>query len=279
MKCAWQELLRLLPEPLRRDVDRQGPELLEEIRLRRGQRVQLVTRQGTRWLELWAGEEELQYVVNAASRYSPWAQETAAQGYLRASGGHRIGLCGTAILENGAMTGLRRLQALCIRVAKDYGGIARNIPTAGSVLLIGPPGSGKTTLLRDLIRQLARKEGGVSVVDERGELFPEEADFLEGSPVDVLSGCGKPQGVSVLLKTMGPKWIAVDEITDTADCVALAEAQWCGVKLVSTAHAAGIADLKGRKLYRPLVESGVFETLVVLQPDKSWHAERMVSWN
>ncbi len=277
MKCAWKELLGLLPQNLRREVDRQGPGELEEVRLRRGQPVELVTGRGCRRLPIQAGTEELNYIVNAASRYSPWAQESMAQGYLSAAGGHRIGVCGECIVQNGVMTGLRRVHSLCIRVAKDYQSIARGIPLdQGSVLLIGPPGSGKTTLLRDLVRRIAGCEGNfVSVVDERGELFPVETDFARDCRVDVLSLCPKAQGIPIALKTMGPTWIAVDEITDPADCAALAEAQWCGVKLVSTAHAAGIGDLKSRKLYRPLVEGGLFETVIVLQPDKSWHRERM----
>jgi stage III sporulation protein AA len=91
----------------------------------------------------------------------------------------------------------------------------------------------------------------------------------------VLTGCDKPHGIEILLRTMGPGCIAVDEITAEADCEALIQAGWCGVKLFATAHAADKRDLLSRPIYRRLVESGVFDTLLTMQPDKSWHRERM----
>ena len=77
------------------------------------------------------------------------------------------------------------------------------------------------------------------------------------------------------LKTMGPTTIAVDEITAKADCDALTEAGWCGVNLLATAHARNLEDLKTRPVYRPLWDSNLFETVIILQQDKSFKAERL----
>jgi stage III sporulation protein AA len=150
------------------------------------------------------------------------------------------------------------------------------VPNSGSVLILGPPGSGKTTLLRDLIRIVSdRGTGSVSVVDERGELFPREADFDRGKQTDVLTGCDKASGIDMVLRTMGPRYVAVDEITNQNDCQALIRAGWCGVKLMATAHATDLADLRQRPVYRPLIQTGIFDTVVVLKPDKSWRVERV----
>lgn len=273
MRCAWKELLSILPAWMRGDVDELGRDGLQELRLRIGHPPTLVMMGGDVRLHRSIRSEDLSYIVNVASEYSPWAAGTSAQGYLTAPGGHRIGLCGDAVIHQGRMTGLRSISSMCIRVARDLPGIGtglRNIH--GSVLIIGSPGSGKTTLLRDLIRQRAEHQS-VAVVDERGELFPQ--GFDTGQATDVLVGCGKGQGIEMLLRTMGPATIAVDEITAEADCEALIKAGWCGVSLLATAHAASKEDLFSRPIYGPLARCGLFRTIVILQKDKSWRTERI----
>lgn len=271
MKCAWNELLAILPQNLKHEADRHR-DTLQELRLRLDKPPELVTAGGSVWLTGAVAEPELRFVVNTASRYSPWAAETAAKGYITAPGGHRIGLCGEAVTQGGQARGMRNVTSLNIRVARDFPGIADKAPSQGNVLILGPPGSGKTTLLRDLIRNIA-KDQTVAVVDERGELFP--AGFDRGLRTDVLTGCGKAAGIDMLLRTMGPGYIAVDEITAAEDCRALRSALWCGVGLLATAHAASREDLLRRPVYRPLVESGCFDTLLILRRDKSWVTERM----
>ncbi len=273
MNCGWKELMQILPSWLRGQVDGPYRNTLQELRLRTGKPVQVIFNGGQAWLSREVGEADLSFVVNTACRYSPWTAVGAASGYITAPGGHRIGLCGDAVIQGGQMTGLRSLRSLNIRVARDLPGIARSLEKCGgSLLIIGAPGTGKTTLLRDLVRQLSRRET-VGVVDSRGELFP--SCFDTGQAVDVLTGCQKAQGLDTLIRTMGPVTVAVDEITDAADCEALLRAGWCGVRLLATAHAIGKEDLYSRKIYRPLVETGLFDTLVVLKPDKSFRTERM----
>lgn len=273
MMCAWKELLSVLPQRIRRDVDNLGKESLEELRLRMGAPPELVTGKGSRWLPGNVTREELGFVVNAASRYSPWAAATAAQGYLTATGGHRIGLCGEAVCRNGSFDGIREVSSLCIRVARDFPGVAEragSIP--GSVLILGAPGWGKTTLLRDLIRQRG-EQAQTCVVDERGELFP--AGFSRGKRVDVLTGCPKAEGILTVLRTMGPSAIGVDEITEEKDCWALLQAANCGVSLLATAHASSLQDIRRRRIYAPLLDNHVFDTFLVLHRDKSYTVERM----
>ena len=142
----------------------------------------------------------------------------------------------------------------------------------GSVLILGAPGWGKTTLLRDVARQLAKTET-VCVVDERRELFPD--GFSRGNRMDVLTGCPKPGGIPMVLKTMGPECIAMDEITEEADCRSLIQAANCGVRLLATAHGTSAADLRRRPVYRPLLEEKLFDHLIVLRRDKTYTVERM----
>lgn len=280
MKCMSNELYCILPQKLRGAIAKDELPKLQEIRLRIDKPVSLLTDAGIKWLELTATGEELAFVINAASRYSPWNAVTSASGFLTAPGGHRIGICGDAVTDKGKVQGIRTPTSICIRVAKEFPGIGRAVDLRDSVLIIGPPGSGKTTLLRDLIRRICQENrGAVSVVDERGEIFPHTGGrscFQSGNTVDVLTGCPKPQGIDMVLRAMGPEWIAVDEITAAEDCQALIQAGWCGVKLLATAHAAGLNDLMQREVYRPLVQTKLFRYAVVLRRDKSMTLERMM---
>jgi stage III sporulation protein AA len=217
--------------------------------------------------------EDISYVINTASHYSPWAASTMSKGYLTAPGGHRIGVCGEVSVSKGNSVGFRSVRSLSIRVARDFPGIAAQLQNVkGNVLVLGPPGSGKTTLLRDLLRQIAEKDS-VTVIDERGELFPQ--GITSGRHMDILSGCPKAEGLMMAVRTMGPACVAVDEITSTEDCSALTEAGWCGVRLLATAHGTDIPDLRKRRIYQPLLDTGLFETVVVMRMDKRYRLERL----
>lgn len=278
MRCAWDELIRIVPNRFCLEVDRLGRDDLQELRLRVGTRPELVRVCGSSWLQDAANGDDIAYVINSASQYSPWAAETAAKGYITAPGGHRVGIAGICTLRAGALIGIRQPRSVCIRVARDIPGIGTGLPMEGSVLILGPPGSGKTTLLRELIRQRSAKMT-VGVVDERCELFPPEADFPCGARTDILSGCSKKDGLQMLLRTMGPSVIATDEITGEEDCEGLVHAAWCGVQLLATAHAADLSDFEMRPVYRPLLRCGLFDTFVIMGRNKSWRMERMSKWN
>ena len=280
MKCAWQELLNMLPVWMRKDVDKYGQQTLQELRLRIDRKPELVRSNGSMMLDRYVSADDLIFCINTASRYSPWSAGTISDGYITAPGGHRIGICGNTTVHKGVMTGINAPTSLCIRVARDFPGISGTLgQESGSVLILGRPGSGKTTLLRDVIRSRSNDPGGsIGVVDEKGELFPfvnHISCFDVGERTDVLFGCSKPHGIEVILRNMGPSVIAVDEITAEDDCKALLHAGWCGVRILATAHASDRKDLYARPVYKSIVNSGLFETLVVLHADKSWHRERM----
>lgn len=272
MMCAWEPLLALLPPGVRRELTQQDKQTLQEVRLRLGAPPELVGRRESRWGGQRVGREELAFVLNAASSYSPWAAQTLAKGYLTADGGHRVGVCGRAVVNQGEPSGIREPDSVCIRVARDFPELGSLQDWSGSALILGAPGWGKTTLLRSLSRKLADKQT-VSVVDERGELFP--PGMPRGRRMDVLTGCPKPQGIDWMLRTMGPQWIALDEITAGEDAAALLQAANCGVRLLATAHAASRRELLERQAYRQLMEHRVFANLLVLEQNQTYHVERM----
>ena len=190
-----------------------------------------------------------------------------------------MGLCGSVVKKDGQIATLRELSSLSVRVARAVPGLAGpllpGLTEKGrflSTLILAPPGAGKTTLLRDLVRALSDGEAGpplrVAVADERGEiaaLWRGEPQLYVGRHTDVLDGCTKAEGLSILIRGMNPQVAAVDEITQRADVQAVVEAAGCGAALIATAHGGGREDLSRRPAYRELLAAGVFRRLVVLE--------------
>ena len=84
------------------------------------------------------------------------------QGFLTVEGGHRIGLCGQAVLENETVIRtLKNIAFINIRVAHEIRGAADGILPKlykkgkfQNTLIVSPPGFGKTTLLREDLRMI-----------------------------------------------------------------------------------------------------------------------------
>lgn len=282
---SYRQAAGILPEPLRTyalGVDRLYMAKAEEIRLRVGRNPTLVLPEGE-WAIPGAAatrREELSRLVEIASRWSlHTVLEQLRRGYLTVEGGHRLGLCGTAVMEADAIQNLRDISSADLRIARQHRGIAG--PIAGGLrkaeqlqntLILAPPGAGKTTLLRDLIRCVSDGEPGppmrVAVADERGELaatWQGRTQMDLGSRTDVLDGCPKAVAIPHLLRSMNPQVIAVDEITTQADIRAMEQAMGCGAVLLAAAHGGGPEDLKRRPLYRSMIEKGIFQMLITIR--------------
>lgn len=254
-------------------------EYLQEVRLRVGQPVILMYK-GQEMLLPTIDRDELKETLEYISNYSMYAYEhELRQGFITIEGGHRVGLAGKIVMEEGKIKSLKYISSINIRVAHEVPGCADKIfpyITANKkihhTLIISPPGCGKTTLLRDLIRQISDGnswvEGvAVGVVDERSELggcYLGIAQNQLGMRTDILDCCPKAEGMLMLIRTMAPKVVAVDEIGAGEDVHAIEYAMHCGCRMIATVHGTSLEELRRKPVFGTMIEEKRFERYLIL---------------
>lgn len=229
--------------------------------------------------------DDVRHTLEKASKYSLYAfSEEIKNGFLTIEGGHRIGIVGRTVLENGFVKTIQNISALNIRIAHEVKGCSDAVLKYAvkegnfyNTLFVSPPACGKTTLLRDMVRQLSNGKKGffvgqtVGVVDERGEIagcYKGIARNDLGIRTDVLDGCTKVEGMLMLVRSMSPRIIAVDEIGKKEDFVAIESIVNAGIQLLCTVHGNDLEDIKQRMILGDMVKRGIFHTIVVLSAKK-----------
>lgn len=290
LQKRFGQAVQFLPPRFRGQVmqiDGNLKEQAEEFRLRSGQRMTVLLPSGEVEIasESPVRHEELNAVLELATGGSVHsAADSIKNGFITVSGGHRIGLCGTGVLKNKELTFIKDISSVSVRIAKEFPGIAEKLApdlVIGGVfqntLIVSPPGYGKTTMLRDLIRILS-VNFRIAVADERGEIaakYRGVPQFDVGKQTDVMEGVNKAGAMMLMLRSMSPQILAVDEITAQEDVHAIEYASNCGVGLLATAHGEDVESLFKRNLYRKLMEQEIFKYAVVLERNGREHTYRI----
>lgn len=276
------EITAMLPEPIRQHILDLPPHVLqqmEEIRIRISKRVEVTAAGKPVFLSCIATHQDGISLLSELSQYSIYAlEEELKRGFITIQGGHRVGLSGRVITENGRVKAIRNVTSFNIRVARQKRGIAdRFIPCCYSgewlnTMIIGPPQTGKTTMLRDFARIMSTGHGQipsrkVGIVDERSEI----AGCINGIPqhefgerVDVLDACPKAEGMMMMIRSMSPDVLVVDEAGRMEDTEAILEAVHAGVGLFISVHGCSLEDIKMRPTIAPLLNHHVFKRFIEL---------------
>lgn len=284
------EILRIFPNEIKSMITKQIKKLdnINEIRLRVNKEVLIKTTTSEIVLK---DEDNTPYILSSSnlrtileyvSNYSIYAYEDEIkQGYITIEGGHRIGLCGKVVLdEGGKIQTINYISSLNIRIASQRKGIADDIipniingDTIHHVLIISPPNYGKTTLLRDIVRQLSDGNKYISgmnvgLVDERSEIA---ASYLGracndvGKRTDVLDSCPKTIGMLMLIRSMSPKVIAVDEIGSKEDVEAIRYVINSGCKIIATIHGNSLDEIMKKPYLDNLIKEHIFTKIIVIE--------------
>lgn len=279
-----ETILKFLPKNIADQISKIPPsqkEELEEIRIRIDRPIEITMKGAPMFLSYIIRQEDAFNLLNKISQFSIYTlEEELKRGYITVSGGHRIGLAGKVILEEGKVKAIRDIASFNIRIAKEKIGIAEKIipfifnHSWMHTMIVGPPQTGKTTLLRDIARIISsgNQEKGihaykVGIVDERSEI----AGCVHGIPqmtfghrLDVLDACPKAEGMMMMIRSMSPDVLVVDEIGRMEDAEAIQEAVHAGIKLIMTTHGTSLEEAKNRPSLKSIIDQNIFQRFIVL---------------
>ena len=259
-------------------------EELQEIRIRCDRPIILKLRNCEIVIEYKVNQNEILVTLEKLCNNSIYAYKNQiCEGFITIKGGHRVGITGTAVIENGKIINLKYITSLNFRIAREVKGCSLKILNkiidvkndyVNNTLIVSPPGKGKTTMLRDIIRNISNGVPEINfrgktcgVVDERGEI----AAMYQGIPqndiglrTDVIENVSKAKGMKMLIRSMAPEVIACDEIGSKEDVEAIKEALISGVKGIFTMHGRNLEEIKLNKDVNELIENKQIETIIFL---------------
>ncbi len=259
-------------------------EELQEIRMRAERPIILKLRERDLILQYNITQAEILQIVERLCENSIYAYKNQiCEGFITVKGGHRVGLTGSCVIENGKIINVKHISSLNFRIAREVLNCSTRVlreiidienKSIYNTILVAPPGRGKTTMLRDVIRRLSNgideinfKGKTCGVVDERGEI----AAMYKGIPqndvgvrTDIIENVEKNQGIHMLIRTMAPEIIACDEIGSKNDVEAIHYALYSGVKGIFTMHGKNIEDIKNNRQIYELIENREIQKVVFL---------------
>ncbi len=277
LKYFSNNIQSILSESLKQETF----EYIEEIRLRANQKIIIKIVNQELILDYIVKTEDLLKTIEKITENSIYTyQNQICNGFITVKGGHRVGITGNVAIENNRVVNIVYVYSLNFRIARQVKNCSlfllnhlyKKNKSIYNTLILGAPGSGKTTVLRDIIRNISngnsQKEGlTVGLIDERSEISAMYKGIPQtdlGCRTDVLENIPKVLGIKMMIRSMAPKIIAVDEIGGCDEAESINYAMCSGVKGIFTAHGESLRDLKSNPELKKLIDKKIIEKILVL---------------
>lgn len=270
-----KNILKNLPLNIREEIKSlSGLDKITEIRLRVGKKIVVYYGVIEVEREYFVLKEDLISILKNISSNSIYSvQQDINNGFVTLEGGHRIGVVGEVVIKDEKINNIKNISSMNIRIAREHIGISDNIlnsilvdDNVQNTIILSPPLCGKTTLLRDLIRNISNSGKNVCVIDERGEIAPMsqcKCVLDIGERTDVISGGIKDLGMRIVVRSMAPDVVAVDEIGTKEDAEALKYLARSGVNFIATIHGSSLKDIVNSDI-SSLIEKGYISRVILL---------------
>lgn len=276
-ETKFDEVIELLPSEIKNmlaSTPKQIKSIAFEIRLRANREIMLTCPNKIFNLKRILTAKNLNDCFLSICNYSVHSHiNEIKQGFITLQGGHRAGLCATAVYddETGKIANLKQISSINIRISRQVENASKELfdelhNNVGKLLIVGPPSSGKTTILKDIAKNLSLTNI-VSIVDTRGEIAACSNSIAQNDVAnsDVFSFWNRSDGVLAAIKTMSPEYIICDEIGSKTDLKAVKACVGSGVELISTAHGENLEEIKKRPILMQILKTGAFENVAILQ--------------
>ena len=278
-----KEIMDILPASIKKEIENLSfLDKLQEFRIKVNKPLFLVSNNKEHMTKYICNLEDVKVILQRISSYSIYAfEDEIKQGYITIRGGHRVGICGSCVIEKNSVKTIKNVASINIRIAREVLGCSQNIlpylvksDRVLNTIIISPPKCGKTTILRDLVKTISNgveklnlSGKNVSVIDERSEIgscYRGVPQMDIGIRTDILDNCPKSEGIIMAIRSMAPQVVVCDEIGTYKDMESILAALNSGVNLITTIHGFDVEDLYKRPVFKEILDNKVFERAVVL---------------